>query len=69
MYIYEKLSPISDRMPYVCEVSAMMESTCTTKGASPGKRVKLLSKELEEATNLFLLKMAELEKLLPLIEE
>jgi hypothetical protein len=47
----------------------MTEPTCTTKGASSDKRLKLLSKELEEATNLFLLKMAELEKLLPLIEE
>jgi hypothetical protein len=47
----------------------MTESTCTTKGASSDKRLKLLSKELEEATNLFLLKMTELEKLLPLIEE
>lgn len=47
----------------------MSESTRTTKGESSDKGVKLLSKELEEATNLFLVKTAELEKLLPLIEE
>jgi hypothetical protein len=33
------------------------------------QRLHLLSKELEEATKLFLHKMAELEKMLPLIEE
>lgn len=32
-------------------------------------RLHLLSKELEDATNEFLLKISELEKLLPLIEE
>jgi hypothetical protein len=32
-------------------------------------RLHLLSKELEDATNEFLFKMAELEKLLPLIDE
>jgi hypothetical protein len=31
--------------------------------------LKLLSKELEDATNKFILKIAELEKLLPLIDE
>jgi hypothetical protein len=33
------------------------------------KRLRLLSKELEEALNQFLSKVTELEKLLPLVEE
>ena len=33
------------------------------------RRLHLLSKELEEETRRFLLKVSELEKLLPLIEE
>ena len=36
---------------------------------SSDKRLHLLSKELEDATNQFLLKIEELEKLLPLIDE
>jgi hypothetical protein len=47
----------------------MSESTHATKGEYSDKGLKLLSKELEEALNLFLSKMEELEKLLPLIEE
>ena len=47
----------------------MPESTLKNPPASSEKRVKLLSKELEEAANLFLLKIEELEELLPLIDE
>jgi hypothetical protein len=36
---------------------------------SSNKRLILMSKELEDATNLFLLKIEKLEKLLPLIDE
>ncbi len=37
--------------------------------AGSEKRLKLLSKELEEAINQFLWKVGELEKLLPLVKE
>ncbi len=37
--------------------------------SSSEKRLILLSKDLEDATNLFLLKIEELEKLLPFIDE
>ncbi len=47
----------------------MLVRTTTTKEISSDKRVNLLSKELEDATNQFLLKIEELEKLLPLIDE
>jgi hypothetical protein len=47
----------------------MTESTLKKPHASSEKRLVLLSKELEEATNLFLLKIEELEGLLPLIDE
>jgi len=40
-----------------------------TEQTSYETRVHLLSKEMEDAANLFLLKMAELEKLLPFIED
>jgi len=36
---------------------------------SSGKMLILLSKDLEDATNLFFMKIEELEKLLPLIDE
>ncbi|MEW6350364.1 MAG: hypothetical protein AB1646_14955 [Thermodesulfobacteriota bacterium] len=35
----------------------------------PEKRLKLLSKELEDAINQFLFKVGELEKLLPMVRE
>ena len=47
----------------------MLERTTTIKEISSDKRVNLLSKELEDATNQFILKIEELEKLLPLIDE
>ena len=49
----------------------MHESTSENSLALSTKKpkLKLLSKELEEATNLFLLKMEELEKLLHFIDE
>jgi hypothetical protein len=45
------------------------ESRLENPQPSSEKRLILLSKELEEAANLFLLKIEELEKLLPLIDE
>lgn len=45
-----------------------MNDTATKKMDSE-ERLTLLSKELEDATNHFLSKMAELEKLLVLVEE
>jgi hypothetical protein len=47
----------------------MPESTIEKPQASSEKRLVLLSKELEEATNRFLLKIEELERLLPFIDE
>ena len=47
----------------------MLDKTTTTKEISSDKRLNLLSKELEDATNQFLLKIEELEKLLPLTDE
>ncbi len=47
----------------------MHESTRENPMASSKKRLRLLFKELKEATNLFLLKIEELEELLPLIDE
>jgi hypothetical protein len=48
----------------------MMSDLKTKKpNTSPEKRLHLLSKELEEATNLFLTKLAQLEKLLPEVNE
>lgn len=47
----------------------MLESTLKKPQAMSEKRLMLLSKELEEAINLFLLRMEELERLLPLIDE
>jgi len=47
----------------------MPESALKNPPASSKKRLRLLSKELEEATNQFLLKIEELEELLPLIDE
>ena len=45
------------------------ESRLEKQETSSERRLILLSKELEEAANLFLLKIEELEKLLPLIDE
>ena len=47
----------------------MLDRTTTKQETSSDKRLKLLSKDLEDATNQFLLKIEELEKLLPLIDE
>jgi hypothetical protein len=47
----------------------MTEQATEKKETSTSPRLHLLSKELEDATNEFLFKMAELEKLLPLIDE
>ncbi len=47
----------------------MPEATIEKPQESSGRRLVLLSKELEEALNLFLSKIEELEKLLPLIDE
>ncbi len=47
----------------------MLDKTTTRPEISSDKRLNLLSKELEDATNQFLLKIEELEKLLPLIDE
>jgi hypothetical protein len=48
----------------------MAEQTATEKKEeSTSLKLHLLSKELEDATNEFLFKMSELEKLLPLIDE
>ncbi|MGB6063670.1 MAG: hypothetical protein WBG50_02615 [Desulfomonilaceae bacterium] len=47
-----------------------MSEQATQKQETPGDiRLHLLSKELEDATNEFLFKISELEKLLPLIDE
>jgi len=47
----------------------MRDKTTTRQETSSDKRLTLLSKELEDATNQFILKIEELEKLLPLIDE
>ncbi len=47
----------------------MLDRTTKKLETSSDKRLKLLSKELEDATNQFILKIGELEKLLPLIDE
>jgi hypothetical protein len=47
----------------------MPEQVTEKKETSTSPRLHLLSKELEDATNEFLFKMAELEKLLPFIDE
>ena len=47
----------------------MPESLLQNPQASSEKRLLLLSKELEEATNLFLFKMEELEELVRLMDE
>ncbi len=47
----------------------MLDRTTTKQETLSDKRLKLLSKELEDSTNQFLLKIEELEKLLPLIDE
>ena len=47
----------------------MLDKTTTIQETLSDKRLKLLSKDLEDATNQFLLKIEELEKLLPLIDE
>ncbi len=47
----------------------MPESILRKAQPSSDKKIILLSKELEDATNLFVMKIEELEKLLPLIDE
>jgi hypothetical protein len=47
----------------------MLDKITTKQETSSDKRLNLLSKELEDATNQFLLKVEELEKLLPLIDQ
>jgi hypothetical protein len=47
----------------------MLDRITTKQETSSEKRLNLLSKELEDATNQFLLKVEELEKLLPLIDQ
>jgi hypothetical protein len=47
----------------------MAEQATEKKEVPTSMRLHLLSKELEDATNEFLFKMSELEKLLPLIDE
>ena len=47
----------------------MLDRTTTRQETSSDKGLNLLSKEMEDATNKFLLKIEELEKLLPLIDE
>ncbi len=47
----------------------MPEQTTDKNENLTNPRLHLLSKELEDATNEFLFKMSELEKLLPLIDE
>jgi hypothetical protein len=47
----------------------MTESNKIEESVGTESRVVLLCQEMEEATNLFLRKIAELEKLLPFVEE
>ena len=47
----------------------MSEQATEKKETLTSPRLHLLSKELEDATNEFLFKMSELEKLLPFIDE
>ena len=47
----------------------MIPESSLRKVQSSDKRLTLLSKEMEDAANLFLMKIEELEKLLPLIDE
>ena len=47
----------------------MLDKTTVRQDTSSDKKLRLLSKELEDATNEFLLKIEELEKLLPFIDE
>jgi hypothetical protein len=47
----------------------MPEQATEKKEHLTSPRLHLLSKELEDATNEFLFKMSELEKLLPFIDE
>jgi hypothetical protein len=47
----------------------MSEAQTRQQDTSRDKRLRLLSKELEEATNQFLKKLAQLEKLLPEVNE
>jgi hypothetical protein len=53
----------------VLQGGIMPESTPEKAHSSSDRRLILMSKELEDATNLFLMKIEELEKLLPLIDE
>jgi hypothetical protein len=55
--------------PSLTRRTIVLESSLENPQALSEKRVFLLSKELEEAVNLFVLKIEELEKLLPLIDE
>ena len=47
----------------------MPEATIEKPQESSGRRLVLLSKELEEVLNRFLSEIEELEKLLPLVDE
>ena len=47
----------------------MSETSTTREKTSSDKQLHLLSKEMEEAMNEFLLKLAQLEKLLPEVNE
>ena len=47
----------------------MTEQTRKNDKALSEKKLHLLSKEMEDATNQFLLKLAQLEKLLPRVDE
>lgn len=50
-------------------LALMTEQTKKNDKALSEKRLHLLSKEMEDATNEFLLKLAQLEKLLPRVNE
>jgi hypothetical protein len=64
-------APISSAFTWCCPLRGTIipESALKNPQASSEKRLLLLSKELEEATNLFLSKIEELEKLVRLIDE
>ncbi len=47
----------------------MLDRTTAKQETSSDKKLNLLSKELEDAANQFLLRIEELQKLLPLVDE
>ena len=55
--------------PKEVEDSTMMTEPVRIPDKRPDNRLHLLSKEMEEAANAFLMKVEQLEKLLPLVEE